>query len=110
MLDAMTTTTQQTPPGPSVPEWTLADRLVKARKWAGLEQEELAEKADIARSSLSKYENGHAVPRRPVLISWALATGVSLAWLETGDETRPGIHGGSSSVQLAFKFRHLAAV
>ena len=106
----MTTTEQQTPPERGVPEWTLADRLVKARRWAGLEQEELAEKAGIARSSMSKYENGHSVPRRPVLISWALATGVSLAWLETGDETTPGIHGESSSVQLAFRFRHLAAV
>jgi transcriptional regulator with XRE-family HTH domain len=66
------------------PKWTLADRLMKSRRHAGLEQPELADAIGIARSSLSAYENGHRTPRRPVLLSWALATGVPLEWLLNG--------------------------
>ena len=80
----MATTTHDAPPATDIPEWTLADRLAKARKHAGLEQPELADRIGIARSSLSAYENGHRTPRRPVLLSWSLATGVPLAWILHG--------------------------
>lgn len=80
-MDRMSNTAPTNATAPQVPEWTLADRLVKARHHAGLEQDELAEAIGIARSSLSAYENGRRTPRRPVLLSWALATGVPLEWL-----------------------------
>jgi transcriptional regulator with XRE-family HTH domain len=64
-----------------IPEWTLADRLRKAREHAGMKQIELANATGIARSSIVNYEGGKAEPRRPVLAAWAMATGVPLDWL-----------------------------
>jgi transcriptional regulator with XRE-family HTH domain len=68
------------PPLP-VPRWSLGDRLRKAREHARLKQTELAQMTGIGRSSIVRYETDQAVPSRPVLLSWAMATGVSLAWL-----------------------------
>lgn len=76
--------TDTAPIDPLIPSWDIADRLVKSRKAAGFEQAELAERIGIARSALSSYENGHRTPRRPVLLSWALATRVPVEWLITG--------------------------
>jgi transcriptional regulator with XRE-family HTH domain len=72
-----------------VPEWTLADRLRKARLHAGLEQAELAAQTGISRATIVNYENGHTTPGRPALILWALCTGVALPWLSVG-EILPG--------------------
>jgi transcriptional regulator with XRE-family HTH domain len=80
------TTMQQTG---SVPRWTLADKLRKARQHAGLEQDELAEQLGIARQSVSNYERGQTTPNRPIVWAWADVTGVDRAWLlGHGDETR----------------------
>lgn len=69
-----------------VPTWNLADRLVKARTHAGLSQTELAEAIDLGRRSITGYENGVREPRRPVLLAWALATGVDQQWLMYGSD------------------------
>ncbi len=68
-----------------VPSWTLGDRLRKARESRGLSQSELAEATGISRRSISTYETDETGPRRPQLIAWAMATGVALEWLETGE-------------------------
>jgi len=65
--------------------FTMGDRLRKARELAGLKQEELAEILGVARMSMYRWERGVSVPRRPVLISWALRTGVPYEWLLTGE-------------------------
>jgi transcriptional regulator with XRE-family HTH domain len=62
----------------SVPQWTLGDRMRKAREHAGLKQAELAEEIGIGRSSVVNYESGRAVPSRPVMLAW------SLAWVTLG--------------------------
>lgn len=41
----------------------------------------------ISRRSISTYEMGDAKPKRPTLLSWALATGVSLDWLTSGAQS-----------------------
>lgn len=64
-----------------IPQWTLADRLRKARDHAGLNQADFAKRIGIARSSIVNYETGRTSPSRPVILSWAFATGVSLEWL-----------------------------
>jgi transcriptional regulator with XRE-family HTH domain len=64
------------------PEWTLTDRLRKAREHRGLDQAQLAELIGVHRRSVVNYELGRTQPRRPQLIAWALATGVALDWLE----------------------------
>lgn len=68
-----------------VPEWTLADRLRKAREHAELEQLELSEISGISRAAISNAERGSTSPHRSTLMLWAMATGVSLNWLLTGE-------------------------
>lgn len=81
---------QMTNESAAVPEWTLGDRLRKARQYAGLEQTELAARIGIARSSITRYETDLGRPARPVLLSWALCTGTDLGWLAGGGEILPG--------------------
>ena len=73
-----------------VPEWTVQDRLRKARESAGLEQAELAARIGVARTTIGNYERGITPPKRPLLLSWALATGVPSDWLESGKESPDG--------------------
>lgn len=73
-------------PGSITPQWSLSDRLIKARDFAGLDQTELADLTGISRASISAWENGHREPRRPGLLAIAFATGVPLQWLAGDDE------------------------
>lgn len=73
-----------------VPEFNLGDRLRKAREIAGYDQIALAAEIDVHRQTVARYESGASAPRRPVLISWALTTGVSLDWLQNGPESPTG--------------------
>lgn len=68
-----------------VPEFTKADRIRKARESAGLSQQEMADRIGIARSSITNYEKGHHAPLPTILKQLAMATGVPLAWMETGE-------------------------
>jgi len=76
-------TTAKTPVG-GVPEWTIGDRLRKARESADIGVSEMAEAIGISRNSVGNYEHGHTAPKVIVLNACALATGVSREWLETG--------------------------
>jgi DNA-binding XRE family transcriptional regulator len=69
------------PDAGTIPAWTLGDRLRKARETAGLSQAELAADIGISRASVVNYEVDRYTPSRPVLLSWALRTGVPLTWL-----------------------------
>lgn len=73
-----------------MPEWTVTDRLRKSREHAGLDQQQLADKIGMARTTVSNYENGITPPKRPILLSWAMATGVPLKWLQTGQRGPDG--------------------
>lgn len=69
-----------------IPQWTLGDRLRKAREHAGLKsQADLATELGISRGSVANYEQGKSRPIRPILIAWALRTGVPLSWLTEGN-------------------------
>ena len=68
----------------TVPQWTLGDRMRKARETAGLKQTDMAEDLGIGRSSIINYESGRAQPPRPVLVAWALRCAVPYEWL-TGE-------------------------
>ena len=86
------------PAGGRVYEFGLPDRLRVSRELAHLGQRELADLTGISRQSVYNYENGVTTPRRPQIVVWAMATGFSVEWLETGkvgpspsSERRPGI-------------------
>lgn len=68
-----------------IPAFTVADRVRKAREYAQLQQDELADKAGMSRGGVARIESGRGgKPRRASLIAISFATGVDLAWLETG--------------------------
>lgn len=48
----------------SEPEWTLGERLAKARKVAGLTQEQMARELGIKESTLAAWEVGRNQPRK----------------------------------------------
>lgn len=81
-----------------VPTWSLGDRLRKARESTGASQSELAAAIDMSHRAIGNYETDRRVPRRPVILAWAMATGVSMHWLETG-EAPPSDDGGASGVR-----------
>lgn len=82
-----------------VPVWTVGDRLRKARAAAHLSQSDFEALTGISRRSISAYEGDERAPRRPQLIAWAMATGVPLAWLESGT-TNPRQDGPGGGVTL----------
>lgn len=81
-MPALTTTPQEEL---HIPQITLGVRLRLARESVGLDQQELADLLGIAQRSIGNYEREVTRPKRPVLLSWALATGVPLGWLTEGD-------------------------
>lgn len=68
-----------------IPQWTIADRLRKARELTGMDQGQFADALEISRQSVGNYESGRRVPRGIYLRAWAHATGVPVEWLETGN-------------------------
>lgn len=81
IMFAMTSQTQE-----RIPAVTLKWRLQMALDAGGISVEEMSSQLDVSRSTVSRWLNGRgAAPKRPFLIQWALATGVSLTWLETGE-------------------------
>ena len=48
----------------------LSERLRQLRKNAGLSQEQLAEKLDISRQSVSKWESGASIPDMDKIFSY----------------------------------------
>jgi len=73
-----------------VPEWSIEDRLRKARDLTGLDQDEFAELIGVSRGTVSSYERGSDTHKRPYLLAWAMGSGVSYEWLVTGRELMVG--------------------
>ncbi len=69
-----------------VPEWTLGDRLRKAREHRHLQQAEMAELLGVAQTALSKWEADQRRPRDllDIVEKWARVTGVPREWLMWG--------------------------
>lgn len=57
---------------------SFCENLIQTRKLRGMTQEELAEKLDISRQAVSKWENGESVPDMDKLIRLGDVLGVSL--------------------------------
>jgi transcriptional regulator with XRE-family HTH domain len=66
------------------PEFSLGDRLAKARAAAGIPQERMGELLGCSRRTIVRYESGSAHVPRSVVLAYHVATETDLAWLETG--------------------------
>lgn len=71
---------------PTVPEWTLGDRLAKARNRAGLEQKHMARMFACSTAAVSAWERDENQPRTMLEVAkaWAKETNVPLDWLLLG--------------------------
>lgn len=67
-----------------VPVWTVGDRLRKARSLTGLTSRAFAERIGVSHGTVTNAENDKVTVRTITLNAWALATGVSVQWLQTG--------------------------
>lgn len=85
-------------PEPVIPEDTIANRLVLARKVAGnLSAREAAMRCGIGRGTWQNWEHGHPTPRLDDLRTIAEVLGVSFTWLvEGGPLSDPRTHGGDN--------------
>lgn len=64
-------------------QFSLGERLAKARKHAGITQDEMAEKLGVSHSTIAKWELDKSQPRNMLTLveKWAELTGVSPAWI-----------------------------
>jgi transcriptional regulator with XRE-family HTH domain len=79
----------------SCPQIEVHHRLRIARQHAGLEQGDLADRIGVSRSTVSNAENNRVASRRLLINAWALACGVPVSWILTGEP--PGDHPGGGS-------------
>ena len=79
-------------PDSNVPQFTVHDRLRKAREWAGYTRHDFAGVIDISRGTILNYETGATAADRlkPIILkAWALACEVPYEWLRTGAVSTP---------------------
>lgn len=93
-------------PSGVAPQWTVGDRLRKARELTGLDQAAFADEIGVSRNTVSKYERSDKPPRPIVLRVWAVRCGVSREWLVSGIEPPtpppgPGLNSGWNSTPKA---------
>lgn len=68
-----------------IPDVLPRHRLRIAREHAGLDQSQLAEFIGVSRNTISNAETGNVAPRKIVVNAWALACGVPVTWIWTGE-------------------------
>ena len=68
-----------------VPEFDLPDRMRKALRTSGMTVQEMADYLGVTRTTVSNWINGHVPPSKQSQRLWALRTGVSFDWLQTGE-------------------------
>ena len=64
---------------------TLPDKIIKHRKSNGWSQEDLAEKLNVSRQAISRWENGTALPDAQNLLQISKLFGVSADYLLNDD-------------------------
>ena len=73
--------------------FTQGDRFRKARESMGLHQREFADLIGVSHQTVVNAEKDHVKVRKITRNAWALATGVSAEWLETGRTPQGGSTG-----------------
>lgn len=87
----------------AIPQFELKHRVRLAREYAGMQQQELADNTGLARSAIAYIESGQGRTRRSSIRLIALATGVDLHWLETGETPAGGTGGGDDEKRYAIR-------
>ncbi len=67
-----------------IPEFTVADRLAKARQVTGMTQAQFAQELGLVLKTYQRFERGEREAPRALLIGAAVTSGVSVSWLLTG--------------------------
>ena len=75
----------------------LSEKIQLCRKRAGLSQEALAEKLNVSRQAVSKWETGAAEPELSKLRALAAAFGVTADWLLSEEDAADGNSVGAST-------------
>ena len=77
--------------GPWVPEWSLADKLRKARQSIGLGQRDFAKELGVTDTAYQQWEAGRSRPRNVVATAKRIEmlTGVSATWILGLESTVP---------------------
>jgi len=79
---------------PIVPEWSLGDRIRKARESAGMEQKHVAEEMGVSAGSVSKWEGNQRKPSIDTIRKLSRFTNVDILWLlginDVGDVDHTG--------------------
>jgi transcriptional regulator with XRE-family HTH domain len=78
-----------------IPEWTVGDRLRKARMITGLSTAEFAERLGVSQKTVNNAEADKHAVRKITFNAWSLATGIPVEWLEHGTEPQDGGDGGN---------------
>lgn len=76
--------TQQQPSHDDRFEFDMAIRMELARRRSGIEVQELAQRLEVSRNTVSNWINGHSTPREGDLKRFALAVGYPAEWLRYG--------------------------
>lgn len=95
----------------------LADKIIRMRKKCGWSQEELADKLDVSRQAVSKWESGNSIPDMEKIVNMSNLFGVSTDFLlkdelelETPSEVdEPGYNNRSVSLDEANGFMDMTA-
>lgn len=74
------------------PEFTMQDRMVKARDNAGLSQDAMAGMLGCSRRTIQRYESNEGSVPPMVVMAYHVACEVDLAWLTTGVPSWEGGH------------------
>lgn len=80
----------------TIPAFSRGDRLRKARELTNLSIAEFADRLGVSPKTVGNAELDRVKVRTITLRAWALATGVPLEWLETGEAPRPRPDDGGS--------------
>ncbi|MCD8115806.1 MAG: helix-turn-helix transcriptional regulator [Oscillospiraceae bacterium] len=91
---------------------TFADKLMQLRKQQGWSQEELAQRLDVTRQSVSKWEGAQSVPELEKIVALSRLFGVSTDYLLKdkleGPEDGPELPSPSAPVEEEVLFRQVS--
>jgi len=94
----------------TIPLIEVRHRLRIAREAAGMDQETLAGAIGVSRNTISNIEKGNLKQqaRKIVINAWALACGVPVGWILTGDNGPPGPDDPNNGLRIKRPYLHAA--